>query len=241
MLVEHAKAYNAEVADTEATWGRIVDHFKDAAIQPGGPVEQLFSNLAGFSKTIENALKPSGVMLDDAVKKKQQELGGMLGALVPSAAGAAPMLEGAAPQFFTGSGGEDRPFWENARPSTNIEDRRGLGGGLEETNRQLKMLNDNLFQMLHPAGAAGGVPGGALGLLSGGGAGGGGGMGGGLGGAGNIDAGGGAAPYGSDVGAGTGAGAGETRPAGGGGTGAGGAPAWSRGASIPQRSAGGQQ
>ncbi|HEY2242747.1 MAG TPA: hypothetical protein VGH47_00815, partial [Xanthobacteraceae bacterium] len=142
----------------------------------------------------------------------------------PMGGGVGPSLGGAAPQFFAGGGGDGgdgkKPFWEYWRPSTNIEDnRRGQfsggqdspGGQLAETNRQLKMLNDNLFEMLHPAGAVGGAPGGFGGGF--GALGGGGGMpgapgGGGLGGAGQISV----PPYGSHVGPGTGAGAGETSP-----------------------------
>lgn len=213
-MVEQAKLYNEQVTYIEQGWDRIIRYFENNAVTN---LYNAFKGMAEYAEKIGNwfeKIRPgaTGQSLDDAVKNFH---------LLPR-----PETEGRGdpsiygqPQFFSGGGGQ--PFWQNWRRSTNIEDHRtGRGGGdlMEENNRQLKMLNDSLFEMLHPAGAAGGG-GGGLGLIGGGGAGGGGGGGpgsippmGNLGGGGGGISTGGGAPYGSHVGAGTGAGAGETSP-----------------------------
>jgi hypothetical protein len=153
-IAKHVRDYNEQVSAISDSWDHIVAYFHDAAITS---LITGVQNLSGVADAVEQGLKPGGKLrwflgmgrdvlnytpaaaardFIDLLKFRQP------GKIMPQ--GQTP----ARPQFFAGGAGGDE-----------------LGDPRAEMNRQLKTLNDQLFELLHPPGAAGGAPGGALGFL----------------------------------------------------------------------------
>ena len=199
---EDAARYKEELKDAE----KLVDVMNQLGVAVSN-VESVF--FRAFGPALTEILKSTAADIQSIVNgiNKVEEWWsgghhGLPGGIVPGPGGILPGTapHGGAQPFM--SSPDDIGEW-GMRKSKNIIDMRGQSGGtgnpLDDNTKELKKLNDNLFELLHPTAGSGG---GALGLFSGG-----------TGGGGGFGGGGGAAPYGSDVGAGTGDGAGAT-PAG---------------------------